>query len=83
MVEDFRKHLKADGIAIDEEAFAKDLTFITSMMRYEIDLNLWTVEDARRHLTTTDPQTQLALTMFSEAERMARAARGTATPGTR
>jgi hypothetical protein len=53
------------------------------MMRYEIDLNLWSVEDARRHLIATDPQAQLALTMFPEAERMARAARGKATPGTR
>ena len=83
MVADFRTHLKADGVAIDDEAFAKDLSFITSMMRYEIDLNLWSVEDARRHLIATDPQAQLALTMFPEAERMARVARGKATPGTR
>ena len=83
MVADFRTHLKADGVAIDDEAFTKDLSFITSMMRYEIDLNLWSVEDARRHLIATDPQAQLALTMFPEAERMARAARGKATPGTR
>jgi carboxyl-terminal processing protease len=83
MIADFRQHLKADGVAIDDEAFAKDLSFITSMMRYEIDLNLWSVENARRHLIATDPQAQLALTMFPEAERMVRAARGKATPGTR
>ena len=83
MISDFRKHLKADGVPLDEEAFTKDLAFITSMMRYEIDLNLWSVEDARRHLITTDPQAQLALSMFAEAERMARAPRGTSTPGTR
>jgi carboxyl-terminal processing protease len=82
MVEDFRRHLKADGIAVDESAFAKDLAFITSMIRYEIDLNLWSVEDARRHLIATDPQAQLALTTFPEAERLARVARGKSAPGT-
>ena len=83
MVADFRTYLKAEGIAIDDEGFAKDLPFITSMMRYEIDLNLWSVEDARRHQIATDPQAQLALTAFPEAERLARAARGKATPGTK
>ena len=50
---------------IDEAAFAQDLAFITAMIRYEIDLNLWTVEDARRHLIATDPQAQLALDLFA------------------
>jgi carboxyl-terminal processing protease len=81
MVEDFRRHLKAEGIAIDEAAFAQDLAFITSMIRYEIDLNLWTVEDARRHLVATDPQAQLALGLFGEAERLSRASRATSSPG--
>jgi len=81
MVEDFRQHLKAEGIAIDDAAFAQDLAFITSMIRYEIDLNLWTVEDARRHLVATDPQAQLALGMFGEADRLSRAARAKSSPG--
>jgi carboxyl-terminal processing protease len=81
MLEAFREHLTADGVKIDEEAYAKDLAFITAMIRYEIDLNLWTVEDARRHLITTDPQAQLALTCFEEAERLVQAARGRASRG--
>jgi len=60
MLEAFREHLAAEGVKIDEAAFTQDLAFITAMIRYEIDLNLWTVEDARRHLITTDPQAQLA-----------------------
>jgi hypothetical protein len=51
------------------------------MIRYEIDLNLWTVEDARRHLITNDPQAQLALTCFDEAARLVQAARGRASRG--
>jgi carboxyl-terminal processing protease len=81
MVEAYRQHLKADGVTIDEPAFTQDLAFIKAMMRYEIDLNLWTVEDARRHLIATDPQAQLALSCFPEAERLMRAARGRSTPG--
>jgi carboxyl-terminal processing protease len=81
MLEAFREHAMAEGVKIDEEAYTQDLPFITAMIRYEIDLNLWTVEDARRHLITTDPQAQLALTCFGEAEGMVKAARGRATRG--
>ncbi|MCX6537341.1 MAG: S41 family peptidase [Acidobacteria bacterium] len=81
MVEDFRQYLQAEHIKIDEAAFAQDLVFIKSMMRYEIDLNLWTVSDARRQLIATDPQAQLALGLFPEAERLARMARVKSTPG--
>jgi carboxyl-terminal processing protease len=81
MVEDFRQYLQAERIKIDEAAFAQDLVFIKSMIRYEIDLNLWTVSDARRHLIATDPQAQLALGLFPEAERLARMARAKSTPG--
>jgi carboxyl-terminal processing protease len=81
MLAAFRDHLKAEGITMDEPGFEQDRTFITSMIRYEIDLNLWTVEDARRHLITTDPQAQLALGSFAEAERMVLAARGRSSRG--
>jgi carboxyl-terminal processing protease len=81
MLDAFREHLVAEGVKIDEDGFTQDLAFITAMIRYEIDLNLWTVEDARRHLITTDPQAQLALTCFDEAERLVQAARGRAARG--
>ncbi len=81
MVEDFRQYLDAEKVKIDEAAFAQDLVFIKAMMRYEIDLNLWTVSDARRHLISTDPQAQLALGLFPEAEALARMARVKSTPG--
>ncbi len=81
MLEAFRAHLKAERVTMDEAAFAQDLPFITAMIRYEIDLNLWTVEDARRHLITIDPQAQLALTCFDEADRLVQAAKGRASRG--
>ena len=76
MLQAFREHATAEGVKIDEEAFAQDLPFITAMIRYEIDLNLWTVEDARRRLIMADPQAQLAFTYFGEAEGLVQAARG-------
>ena len=81
MLEAFREHATAEGVKIDEEAFTQDLPFITAMIRYEIDLNLWTVEDARRRLIMADPQAQLALTYFGEAEGLVQAARGRASRG--
>ncbi|MCX6552799.1 MAG: S41 family peptidase [Acidobacteria bacterium] len=81
MLDGFRRHLKDDGITMDEAAFSQDLVFIKAMIRYEIDLNLWSVGDARRHLIATDPQAQLALGFFPEAERLSRAARAKSTPG--
>jgi len=77
----FREHLVAEGVKIDEAAFTQDLPFITAMIRYEIDLNLWTVEDARRRLIMADPQARQALTHFAEAERLVQAARGRASRG--
>jgi len=81
LIADFRQYLQADKIKIDEAGFAQDLAFIKAMIRYEIDLNLWTVSDARRHLIATDPQAQLALGLFPEAEALARTVRAKSTPG--
>jgi hypothetical protein len=44
------------------------------MIRYEIDIALFDVSTARRHLLERDPQAQYALTLFPEAERLLRTA---------
>ncbi|MBP1605089.1 MAG: ctpA [Acidobacteria bacterium] len=67
IVSDFRAYLEGRRVRIDEEAFAKDREFVRAMIRYEIDLALFSVEDARRHLVATDPQAQFALAQFPEA----------------
>jgi len=81
MAADFKTFLAAEHFKIDDPGFDQDLVFIKSMIRYEIDLNLWTVGDARRHLIATDPQAQLALGLFPEADRLLAAARVKSTPG--
>jgi carboxyl-terminal processing protease len=67
MVKDFKESLKTQKIVIDEEAFAKDDAFIRAMIKYDIDLAIFGVEEARRNLVMKDPQTQFALQQFPDA----------------
>jgi carboxyl-terminal processing protease len=75
MVADFREQLNTDRIKIDEEAFQKDLEFIKAMIRFEIDNALFGIADARRHLIAVDPQAQVALLQFGEAQKLAESVR--------
>jgi carboxyl-terminal processing protease len=77
MIADFREMLKGNRIKVDDAAFAKDGEFIRAMIRYEIDLALFGTAEARRHLLSTDPQAQLALSLFSEAQKLNGLGKGT------
>ena len=81
MIQDFRASLKTQKIKIDEEAFKTDEQFIRSMVRYDIDLALFGVEEARRNLIGRDPQAQFALEQFGEAQRLTELARATTRGG--
>jgi carboxyl-terminal processing protease len=81
MVKDFRASLEGQRIKVDEEAFAKDAPFIRAMIRYDIDLALFGVEEARRNLVAKDPQAQFALSQFGEAERLTQMARSRTAKG--
>jgi carboxyl-terminal processing protease len=70
MVQEFREFLKAERVTVDEAAFAADLTFIKAMIHYEVDIDLFGVEQARRSISSVDPQVQAALGHFAEAEAM-------------
>jgi carboxyl-terminal processing protease len=70
MVEEFKDHVRAAKMKIDEEAWQKDLEFIKAKIRYEIDLDLFGVEASRRNLSSRDPQLQFALGLFPEAQRL-------------
>ena len=70
MVNDFRAAVQEQKIKIDEAAFKTDEAFIRAMIRYEIDLALFGVEEARRNLIAQDPQAQFALNQFDEARRL-------------
>lgn len=71
MLDEFREFLRSEPrIAIDEAAFATDLTFIKAMIHYEVDLDLFGLEQARRAISAVDPQLQAALGYFPEAADM-------------
>ena len=67
-----RSSCRSPGSRIDEAAWQQDLPFIRAMMRFEIDVDLFGVEVARRNLSRQDPQLQYALTLFPEAEALMR-----------
>ena len=73
MMADFRAQLESRRLTLDEEAeeaLAADDAFIRAMIHYEIDLALFSLDEARRNLTASDPQAQYALTLFPEAVRL-------------
>jgi carboxyl-terminal processing protease len=83
MVADFRAQLNADRIKIDEDGFQKDLDYIKAMIRFEVDNALFGVADARRHLIAVDPQAQIALQQFGEAQKLAELTRADSKAGQR
>jgi carboxyl-terminal processing protease len=76
MMADFREHLKTRRVRIDEGAFQKDLPFIKAMIKYRIEEVVFGLAEAKRHLLVQDPQAQLALTQFGEADKLLAMSRG-------
>jgi carboxyl-terminal processing protease len=75
MVQDFRTSLKNQKVTIDEASFSKDEAFILAMIKYDIDLALFGVSEARRNLIAKDPQAQFALSQFPDAIKLTDMAR--------
>jgi len=67
MVDEFQKYLTSQKVSIDEAAFKADREFIKAMIRFEVDVDLFGIEEARRNITKVDPQVQAALGYFDEA----------------
>jgi len=70
MVGEFRELVEKSKVKFDEADWQKDLPFIKAMIRYEIDLDLFGVEAARKDLVKSDPQLQFAVTLFPDAQRL-------------
>jgi carboxyl-terminal processing protease len=67
MVTEFRDFIIKQRVKFDEAAFKGDTAFIKAMIRFEVDADLFGIEEARRNLTKIDPQVQAALGYFDEA----------------
>ena len=83
MVEDFFDFVRSQRVEIDEQAVTEDQAFIRAMLRYDLDLALFGVEEARRRMIAVDPQAQFALELFPEAEKLTQMAARNLTPPAR
>jgi carboxyl-terminal processing protease len=70
MLKEFRDFLESRQVKIDEASFAKDETYIRTMIHFEIDSALFGMDEARKNLIAKDPQAQFALGQFGEAENL-------------
>jgi hypothetical protein len=55
-------------VRFDEAAYKADVAFIKAMIHFEVDADLFGIEEARRNLSRVDPQVQAALGYFDEAK---------------
>ena len=70
MLEAFKQQLTTDHVKIDEAGFNENGDFIRAMIRFEVDVALYGVAEAWRHLIMADPQAQAALGSFGEAQKL-------------
>jgi carboxyl-terminal processing protease len=70
MVQEFHDFLVSQRVRVDEAAFKNDVAFIKAMIRFEVDIDLFGIEEARRNLTKMDPQLQMALGYFDAAKQL-------------
>ena len=70
IVAEFREYVIGQRVRFDETAFKADLPFIKAMIRFEVDADLFGIEEARRNLTRVDPQVQAALGYFEQARKL-------------
>jgi len=68
MVAEFRDYVIGERVRFDEAAYKADVSFIKAMIRFEVDADLFGMEEARRNLSKVDPQVQAALGYFDEAK---------------
>jgi carboxyl-terminal processing protease len=67
---EFHQFLLDRHVKIDEKAFETDKAFIKAEIRFEVDVDLFGVEEARRNLSAVDPQVQAALGYFDQAKEL-------------
>jgi len=67
MVAEFREFVISQRVRFDEAAFKADVAFMKAMIKFEVDSDLFGIEEARRNLTKVDPQVLAAVGFFGEA----------------
>jgi carboxyl-terminal processing protease len=70
MVDEFREFVASERLRVDPAAFKNDVAFLKAMIQFEVDVDLFGIEVARRTLSRTDPQLQAALGYFEGASQL-------------
>ncbi|MEI6245271.1 MAG: hypothetical protein WCQ64_09500, partial [Acidobacteriota bacterium] len=68
LLTEFKQYVISQHMTFDDAAFTTDLVYIKAMLHYEVDVDLFGMEEARRQLLTVDPQAKFALGFFDEAK---------------
>jgi len=71
LLADFRRFIKAKGIAFNEESWNSDLNNIKQWLKKEIALHLWDRQRSAEVEIHEDPQMKEVLRLFPQAERLA------------
>ena len=74
LISEFKQYIKDRDLTFTEEVFLEDIQFIRAMIQYEVDVALFSIDQARRNLFYSDPQAQHALTLFGLAEQLLQSA---------
>jgi carboxyl-terminal processing protease len=69
---DFIKFVESKGVTVAKDHLKKDDLFIRTMLKATIARNVWSTDAWFQILLETDKQFQKALTLFPEAEKIAR-----------
>lgn len=72
LITEFRKFIEAKEVKVDEKEYAKDLSFLKARIKAEIALLIFGREAEIDVLVDIDSQVQKALTLFPEAEKIAK-----------
>ncbi len=70
MLAEFQEYLASLRVRMDDAAFTADSAFIKAMIKFEVDTDLFGIEEARRSLTKVDPQAQASLGFFDDARKL-------------
>ena len=72
LMTDFRKFIEAKEVKIDEKEYSKDLDFLKARLKAQIAQMIFGLEGYIGVMVGVDNQIQKALTLFPEAEKIAK-----------
>lgn len=75
MLREFAGYLAEQRVRVDQAALEADAAFLRAMIQYDVDLDLFGVDEARRNLSRVDPQAQFALQFLAQAQQILAPAR--------